>query len=101
MRVYAKGIKALYVQIVAYIEALPGIFTVDGSVAIAQHIDTGRPVSAADPAKPGEKVAIYATGLGPLKGQIDSGVPAPASPPNREPERACCDGRRDHRGSSV
>jgi uncharacterized protein (TIGR03437 family) len=63
------------------IEAQPGIFTVDGRVGLAVHNDTGRLVSTGDPAKPGEVVAIYATGLGPLKGAVASGVPAPASPP--------------------
>jgi len=79
--VNAKGVEARYVGIVAYLEAQPGIFTVDGRAAVALHTDTGRLVSAADPAKPGEVVAIYATGLGPLKGVVASGVPAPASPP--------------------
>jgi uncharacterized protein (TIGR03437 family) len=79
--VNAKGIEARYVEIVAYVEAQPGIFTVDGRAAVALHTETGRLVSAADPAKPGEVVAIYATGLGPLKGVVASGVPAPASPP--------------------
>jgi uncharacterized protein (TIGR03437 family) len=81
LRVKANGIAAYYVQVVMYVEAQPGIFTMDGRVAIAVHNDTGRLVSAGDPAKAGEVVAIYATGLGPLKGALASGIPAPASPP--------------------
>jgi uncharacterized protein (TIGR03437 family) len=81
VRVNIKGVTARYVQIVSYIEARPGIFTVDGRAGVAVHNDTGRLVSAADPAKPGEVVAIYATGLGPLNGRVASGAPAPTSPP--------------------
>lgn len=56
------------------------IFTVDGVTAIAAHTASGRLLVAADPAEPGEVVATYATGLGPLNGVLASGVPAPASP---------------------
>ncbi len=54
----------------------PGIFGV-------RH-QSGAPVTAADPAAPGETIVIYATGLGPLSSYLPSGYPAPGPAPAAE-----------------
>jgi len=38
-------------------------------------------VTAANPAKAGEKLSLFATGLGPTRPAVDLGKPFPASPP--------------------
>jgi uncharacterized protein (TIGR03437 family) len=63
-------------------ELAPAIFPVragDAVVAAALHAD-GRLVSAAHPAQPGEVLAVFGTGLGPVSGELEAGAPAPASP---------------------
>jgi len=53
------------------------VFFVDPSgYAIAQHAAGYRPVTPADPAKPGEWVIVYATNLGPVQNQPADGNPA-------------------------
>ncbi len=60
-----------------------GVFTLDGTgrgPAAALHLD-GRVVSAQQPARRGEVIQIFATGLGATNPVLASGVPAGASPP--------------------
>jgi uncharacterized protein (TIGR03437 family) len=54
LRVNAKGVAGIYIQIVGYLAAQPGIFTVDGKIGVVLHAETGRLVSASDPARLGE-----------------------------------------------
>jgi uncharacterized protein (TIGR03437 family) len=55
----------------------PGIFVGgDGSPVIVDY-RTGALVSAAQPAKPGDVLIIYATGVGPIANPPPSGTPAP------------------------
>jgi uncharacterized protein (TIGR03437 family) len=80
LRVNSKGVGSRYVVVAGRLEAHAEIFTLEGGTAIAGHTARAGLVAAADPAAPGEVVAIYATGLGPLNGALPPGVPAPASP---------------------
>ena len=58
----------------------PGLFTLDGTLAVAQHADFSL-VTAERPAAPGEVVTLYAAGLGPVDGVfLSDGDPAPPSP---------------------
>jgi len=60
-------------------QVAPGIFTFgDGSGAIEHSADYSL-VTASNPAAPGEIVLVYATGLGPVSGNIADGVPAPGA----------------------
>ena len=52
-------------------------------VPIAVHEDFGSPVTADNPATPGEVVHIYATGLGPVDPTVATGIPSPAVPLSR------------------
>jgi uncharacterized protein (TIGR03437 family) len=53
----------------------PGIFIMDQNTLAGAvlHADTSQLVSASNPARPGEYLAIYATGLGPLQSPIRNG----------------------------
>lgn len=66
-------------------DAFPGIFTFDatgtGPGAIL-HNATQLPVTAQDPALPGEFVQIYATGLGRVSPSVALGQPAGSDPPS-------------------
>jgi uncharacterized protein (TIGR03437 family) len=61
----------------------PGIFIVDYNANTGAIVHTAdySVVTAANPAKPGETLAIFATGLGPVNQNVSSGVAAPAVPP--------------------
>ncbi|MCC6588912.1 MAG: metallophosphoesterase [Bryobacterales bacterium] len=63
--------------------AAPAIFTVptttNGPVAAAVHLN-GDLVTDAAPAVPGEWLAVFGTGLGPVNGTLADGQPAPLSP---------------------
>ncbi len=62
----------------------PGLFSLDSgnSTALAAlHTADNRPVTASSPARPGEFIAFFATGLGSVSPQVLTGRPAPASPP--------------------
>jgi len=61
----------------------PGIFTTDGERAAALHGFTLEPVTAANPASPGEVIALYATGLGPVDNPVETGALAPLAPLSR------------------
>jgi uncharacterized protein (TIGR03437 family) len=60
--------------------AAPGIFTTDGVRAVAVHSADFKLIDSSRPAKPGEIVTFYATGLGRLDPPILVGWPAPYSP---------------------
>ena len=61
--------------------AAPGIFTVNQSVIGAiLHSSDSRPVTRDDPARPGEVLAVYATGLGRTFPSVRTGEPAPSDP---------------------
>ena len=62
----------------------PGLFALDGGVSTALaalHATDNRPVTSASPARPGEFIAFFATGLGPVTPQVLTGRASPASPP--------------------
>jgi uncharacterized protein (TIGR03437 family) len=60
--------------------ASPGFFSILGfSIAIAQHADYSS-VTAASPARAGEIVTFYGTGIGPVSPAVASGQPAPYPP---------------------
>jgi uncharacterized protein (TIGR03437 family) len=66
----------------------PAIFTLDGSGRGPGHVYTAaaeglRLADAVRPAKPGEVVVIYATGLGPVNPAVAAGEPAPPEPLSR------------------
>jgi uncharacterized protein (TIGR03437 family) len=63
----------------------PGIFIIDQntSAGAAIHRTTGV-VTATNPARVGELIAIYVTGLGPLKIPVTTGAPAPSTLPLAE-----------------
>jgi len=68
---------------VALAPAAPGVFTVsqDGKgTAVVLHGLTYAPVTTADPARPGEVVTLFATGLGPVNPFVPTGWPAPPQP---------------------
>ncbi|MBI4459030.1 MAG: hypothetical protein HY648_03090 [Acidobacteria bacterium] len=74
----ANGSATMRVQQAA---AAPGIF-VSGGAASVFHAD-GRQVSDVFPARAGEELALFASGLGAVEPRIPSGFPAPLSPAAR------------------
>jgi len=68
---------------VAVTDAQPGIFTLEGTQAVAVHSDYTL-VTSAQPLKPGEFAFLYATGLGPVSNQPATGAAAPSTPPFAE-----------------
>ncbi|MGC9951618.1 MAG: SBBP repeat-containing protein [Bryobacteraceae bacterium] len=58
-------------------QVAPGIFTLPGGAGAIQHASDYSLVTEANPAAPGESIVVYATGLGPVSGQITDGAPAP------------------------
>jgi uncharacterized protein (TIGR03437 family) len=66
----------------------PGIFTIDGTHAAAQHSSDYTLVTAASPAIPGEVIVLYATGLGPVSPSVASGTPALSNPLSRTIDQA-------------
>ncbi len=50
-------------------------------MVIAQHGETSANITKASPAKPGEVVVIYLSGMGATNPVVKSGEPAPSSPP--------------------
>ena len=70
-------------------EATPGIFSLDGSgsgqgaITIANtavFAMTANPTFKGRPARPGDYLAIFATGLGPVDNEVPAGEPASADP---------------------
>ncbi|MEO8593317.1 MAG: hypothetical protein ABI759_08345 [Candidatus Solibacter sp.] len=58
----------------------PVFFSNVAGYAVAQHASDLRLVTPADPARPGEWIAVYATNLGPVANQPADGYPAPTQP---------------------
>jgi uncharacterized protein (TIGR03437 family) len=58
-----------------------GLASFDDGMAIAQHGETSANITKASPAKPGEVVVIYLSGMGATNPAVKSGDPAPNSPP--------------------
>jgi uncharacterized protein (TIGR03437 family) len=57
----------------------PGIFTANGYFGSILHFDDS-PVTNSNPAQPGEKVSLLATGLGPTNPFVATGAAAPRAP---------------------
>ena len=57
----------------------PALFTTSGDVGSMRRLD-GRPVNSANPAMPGERLYLNATGLGPTNPPVATGTPAPGAP---------------------
>jgi uncharacterized protein (TIGR03437 family) len=51
--------------------------------ALAAHYDFGSLVTREKPARPGEVIHLYMTGLGPVEPAVESGAPSPSNPPAR------------------
>jgi uncharacterized protein (TIGR03437 family) len=63
--------------------AAPGLFTTsqDGKgFVVALHGADNTPISASNPARAGETIVVYATGLGAVTPAVASGAPAPSNP---------------------
>ncbi|MBL8173977.1 MAG: hypothetical protein JNK48_04865 [Bryobacterales bacterium] len=58
----------------------------------ALHQDLERPITNADPARPGEVIHIFLTGLGPLNRPVPTGAAAPTEPPARPLQPLTCSG---------
>lgn len=70
-------------ELVTLSEAEPGIFTVNSSGSGAGVVTdaTGALISESNPARAGDVVIVYATGLGTTKPRVASGQASPSSPP--------------------
>jgi uncharacterized protein (TIGR03437 family) len=53
--------------------------TTTGASISPVHVNTGAPVTAANPALPNEQIAVFATGLGATNPVVPTGTPAPAN----------------------
>lgn len=60
--------------------AQPGIFTLDGTAAIAVRVEGNRLVTAAEPLAAGELIYFYATGLGAVTNPPATGAASPREP---------------------
>jgi uncharacterized protein (TIGR03437 family) len=69
---------------VALAPAAPGVFTVSqdgkGTAVVLHGLPPYAPVTTADPARPGEVVTLFATGLGAVQPFVPTGWPAPPQP---------------------
>ncbi len=82
LSVFNNGAQAIPIALNSLV-AQPGIFTTDGTTGAIQHSSTYQQVTAGNPAKRGEVLVIYATGLGPVNPDPGPGNPAPSSPPSQ------------------
>jgi len=65
----------------------------DGGIFVqALHQDLERPITISDPARPGEVIHLFLTGLGPLNRPVPTGVAAPTEPPARPLQPLTCQG---------
>lgn len=64
----------------ALVAAQPGIFTLDGTAALAVRADGNRLVTAAEPLAAGEYIYFYATGLGAVTNPPATGAASPREP---------------------
>jgi uncharacterized protein (TIGR03437 family) len=76
-RTHGGGKFTILVQLIPM--SRPEIITTATGPAIV-HSNDFSPVTAARPARPGEILSLFATGLGPTRPGIDPGKPFPASP---------------------
>ncbi len=76
-RVNGGGKMSFYFQILP--EERPQVIAMATGPAIVHAADS-QPVTAANPAHPGETLTLFATGLGPVRAAINPGQPFPASP---------------------
>lgn len=65
---------------ITVVGATPGVVSLPDGHVIAQHADYTL-VNASNPAKPGETIILYLTGLGATNPAVASGQPAPSTPP--------------------
>ncbi|MFB3777840.1 MAG: SBBP repeat-containing protein [Bryobacteraceae bacterium] len=82
VQVVNNGLASLPVR-VPVLPAQPGMFLIDGVHAAALHGMGYSLVGAELPARRGEVVLLYATGLGAVDPPVADGAPAPADPPSR------------------
>jgi uncharacterized protein (TIGR03437 family) len=68
--------------------ASPAVFTTGGTRGIVTYNTTGRLVTPAEPARPGDLLVVWATGLGPVDNEPASGHPGPRTPLARLRETA-------------
>jgi uncharacterized protein (TIGR03437 family) len=68
---------------VAVLDSDPGVYTLDGTQAVAVHAEDYMPVGSARPLRAGEYAFIYATGLGAASNEPASGVAAALAPLSR------------------
>jgi uncharacterized protein (TIGR03437 family) len=61
-----------------------------GQIPLAVHQHSSALVTANDPAVPGEIITLYMTGLGPVTGAVQTGVPAPLKPLDRVVNPVTC-----------
>jgi uncharacterized protein (TIGR03437 family) len=54
----------------------PGIFVLSDGTPAIQHAADYSLITPSNPAKPGETIVVYVTGLGPVKAEVTDGVPA-------------------------
>lgn len=73
--VTSNGASSPAVQVPAHV-GQPGVFTVDGVNVVAVGGANQKLVTAASPAKAGQIILLYATGLGPVTNQPRTGSPA-------------------------
>jgi uncharacterized protein (TIGR03437 family) len=59
----------------------PALYLLDGKHAAAQHSADFSTITSQNPAKPGEVVVLYGTGLGLVQPAVATGAPAPSNPP--------------------
>lgn len=76
------GVSSETVQVTIH-TAQPGIFTLDGTNAVAVHGANNQLISGASPAAPGEVIVVYATGLGAVSNPPGTGNPASATTGSR------------------
>lgn len=63
-----------------------------GTFVQAVHQDLDRPITTTDPARPGEVIHFFLTGLGPLNRTVPTGAAAPSEPPARPVQPLTCIG---------
>ncbi len=82
-----RGSEASAAQLIALAAVSPGIFTLNqqgtGPGAIL-HAENFQPVNESAPARPGEFLLVFCTGLGPVQPEVQSGEVAPNIPPLAE-----------------
>jgi hypothetical protein len=74
------GIRRLVLHIIPM--SWPEVMTTPAGLAIVHSIDSSQ-VTAGNPARPGETLTLYASGLGPTRPGVDPGQPFPGDPAAR------------------